>query len=421
MGFIEILNEFLSKEGNSLLIKGKPGAGKTTLALNLALNCLKNNRKVFYFSTRISPIKLVRHFPNFKEILYSQIVTVDSRLMALSTFLGSALTYIKEEKSLVIFDSWDSMVKEQEKRERLKAEKAICTAAEESKSNLIFISEEPESTTIDYLVDGIVNLHYNFYNGRLLRHAVINKLRGLRITNPIIYFTLSNGEFNEIKSFNLFNITKLSPINVELNGKSIKFFKEFDEVFLDGIKFGSCTLFEVSNKNEEYCLYYLLLPLIFELARRGKIILMGLSLDTPILLLKSMYSLIFPEEEIKRRIIFSYIEHFEDEINNIYLTKKEYSPSLFIHFLNKIPIKNESDFEKFLQLLRAIRERLDILFLITNNKEIYFKRILPYFDYGIKIFTKNENIFLYNKSFGSKIYGITWDKNLNILKLLCIE
>jgi len=90
-------------------------------------------------------------------------------------------------------------------------------------------------------------------------------------------------------------------------------------------------------------------------------------------------------------------------------------------FLNRLPMKNESDFEKFLELLRIIRERQDILFLITNNKEIYFEKTVPYFDHILKIFTKNENIFLYNKNFGTLIYGLTLDRNLNILKLVRIE
>ncbi|MDT7886261.1 MAG: gas vesicle protein GvpD P-loop domain-containing protein, partial [Thermoproteota archaeon] len=152
MRLIETLNNFLSIEGNSLLIKGKPGSGKTTLALTLAYHSLKNNRKVFYFSTRLSPIKLLTHFPNFKEILYTQVTTKDARLATLSSFLNSILPNIKGEKNLMIFDSWDAMVKEQEKKERLKVEKTIHAIAEESKSNLIFISEEPELTTIDYLV-----------------------------------------------------------------------------------------------------------------------------------------------------------------------------------------------------------------------------------------------------------------------------
>ena len=421
MRLIETLNNFLSIGGNSLLIKGKPGSGKTTLALTLAYHSLKNNRKVFYFSTRLSPIKLLTHYPNFKEILYTQVTTKDARLATLSSFLNSVLPNIKGEKNLMIFDSWDAMVKEQEKKERLKVEKTIHAIAEESKSNLIFISEEPELTTIDYLVDGIVHLHYHFYEGKLIRHAVISKLRGVEVKNPFVYFTLSNGIFTEIESFNLFELVKLSQIKVEESERKIKFFEEFDEIFQGGLKTGSCILFEVNNKTEEFSVCYLLLPLIFGLARMGKIVLVSLSPDTPISLLKSIYKLIFPEEEIKKRIIFSYIENFEDEIKNIYLTKKEPHISSYIFFLNKLPIKNESDFERFLELLRIIRERQDILFLITNNKEIYFEKTVPYFDHILKIFTKNENIFLYNKNFGTLIYGFTLDRNLNILKLVRIE
>ncbi|MGI0032713.1 MAG: gas vesicle protein GvpD P-loop domain-containing protein, partial [Nitrososphaeraceae archaeon] len=56
------LGEFMKNDTYSLLVKGRSGTGKTTLALSI-LRSLKEKNNFFYISTRSSPKQLVEHYP----------------------------------------------------------------------------------------------------------------------------------------------------------------------------------------------------------------------------------------------------------------------------------------------------------------------------------------------------------------------
>ena len=58
----------------------------------------------------------------------------------------------------IVFDSWDALAKELDPKERLRAEKTLIALANNSGAQLVFVSEEPGATTIDYLVDGILEM-----------------------------------------------------------------------------------------------------------------------------------------------------------------------------------------------------------------------------------------------------------------------
>src|ERR1044072_8252608 len=56
------LLQFVKNESYSLLIKGKPGTGKTTFALTL-LDNLNDDSNYFYISTRLSLKQLSLYYP----------------------------------------------------------------------------------------------------------------------------------------------------------------------------------------------------------------------------------------------------------------------------------------------------------------------------------------------------------------------
>ena len=67
----EVIQEFLSSlGGRSLIVKGAPGTGKTTFALEI-LNKYKKKQKVCYISSRVEERSLKKHIPwlDFKILL----------------------------------------------------------------------------------------------------------------------------------------------------------------------------------------------------------------------------------------------------------------------------------------------------------------------------------------------------------------
>src|SRR5208282_2415453 len=64
---LDSLEEFLRTGGNTLLIKGEAGTGKTTLALQL-LKGLSGDGNGVYISARVSERKLHRHSPGSVDL-----------------------------------------------------------------------------------------------------------------------------------------------------------------------------------------------------------------------------------------------------------------------------------------------------------------------------------------------------------------
>jgi KaiC/GvpD/RAD55 family RecA-like ATPase len=191
------LEEFLGKGGNTLLIKGDAGTGKTTLALQL-LRKLARGGQAYYISARVSREKLGRHSPESASAV-EEGGFLDLRLGNSTHMLEQIIKVLRDRaggktKTLVV-DTWDSFAKEMEEKERMKAEKSLMALADASEARIIFVSEEPDRTTMEYLVDGIVMLRRLDEDGLLLREFELTKLRGTPITQHKHLFSLEGGRF----------------------------------------------------------------------------------------------------------------------------------------------------------------------------------------------------------------------------------
>jgi KaiC/GvpD/RAD55 family RecA-like ATPase len=185
-----------------ILIKGAPGTGKTSLATKL----LELVRSGTYISTRVGLEKLAKQSARLRAMDKGgrlQRVSLESRKVDLEDMrLGTAALAMQQviaaslaKKELIVLDSWDTIAKEVDRTERLRMEKTIAAIVDEGASRAIFISEEPELTSTDYLVDAIVTLTRSDLEARRLREIAWEKIRGQAAPARRSLFTLDEGRF----------------------------------------------------------------------------------------------------------------------------------------------------------------------------------------------------------------------------------
>jgi KaiC/GvpD/RAD55 family RecA-like ATPase len=206
VGGVKILSlESLLNPGvRTILVKGEPGTGKTLLGLEL----LRRYGSGVYLSSRVSEQGIFDQYPELRTLLKEGRVKVakpskgasakfeDVRLANAAIVMESILESISKLKEpLLILDSWDTIAKELDKVERMKTEKALVTIADARKAKLVFMSEEPSSTSTDYAVDAIITLKDEMHDGRRARRIEWNKLRGSDIPQKSHLFSLFGARF----------------------------------------------------------------------------------------------------------------------------------------------------------------------------------------------------------------------------------
>jgi KaiC/GvpD/RAD55 family RecA-like ATPase len=249
-----VFEKLFSESVRLILIKGPPGIGKTTLISGL----LDYVGSATYISTRVGLGKLskqnlrLRKLENkgqFDQIsLESASVNYQDMRMGNPSIILQEVSRAAASRELIILDSWDTMAKEIDRVERLRAEKSIAAIIDASHSRLVFVSEEPELTSTDYLVDAIISLRYQEVAGRRLREIVWDKLRGAPIENQRGIYTLDGGRFKVLQKPVLAgrHQKKLVPIpNTPTHYSTGS--KDFDTFLGGGIKKGALIVVEVGD------------------------------------------------------------------------------------------------------------------------------------------------------------------------------
>ncbi len=239
-----------------MIVKGAPGTGKTTFALQLAED-LSDIASSYYLSARISDETLHRQFPWLRERMNqvrlevarsvatppppapagakpkvdrSELTKLEGRIErgeegdetydkvgegqvsegSLLIDLGSDLPEVDlaydavernlPRRTLLLIDSIDAL----SERYGVHASKLINTLqkdlVENSNANVLYVLESASETRLDYLGDGVVALASDGFEGRRIRVMAIEKLRGSEIRQYRYLYTLDGGR---VRAFDL--------------------------------------------------------------------------------------------------------------------------------------------------------------------------------------------------------------------------
>jgi len=245
------LKNFFSADGHSLILRGAPGTGKTTLALEL-LTFFKSSHDAYFISGRIDEQVLKRHLNwiDFNVLLSkgkdygSQLArkgmlsrkeldrlesriedgdetlegdsdpepgsgkvqndtwTIDvTNLLPEIDKLYEKLEITQSGRAIIAIDSVDSLAERYGIAPRRLMHTIQKDLVERSNFNVIFVLETSVSNTLEFMGDGVVSLEMADIGGRRLRLMKLEKLRGQTIWNPIILFSLASGHFDSFIEF----------------------------------------------------------------------------------------------------------------------------------------------------------------------------------------------------------------------------
>ena len=325
----EIRRFLLKDSARSIIVRGKPGTGKTTFCLQ----CLEEiglGRSCFYFSTRVSDTALYSQFGWLKErewrdkildasrgflkalgdepnagldaqkaappkaellaasrellgAMYDETATsagVDrtmlSNLLQQSDMLDLSRLYERIERRLpqpsyVIIDSLDGLAEKYD-LSLPKIAFALQKDLVENSNARILLVLESESRIVDYMVDGVVNMEMGEVDRRRVRELTIEKLRGEQVEQHRYLFTLHGGRFRHFSPFR--PPSSYKPGSWEASPDAAGVFstgtRALDGILGGGYPKGSNVVVELLNNIPEGVYKMVVFPTALNFAKQGR-------------------------------------------------------------------------------------------------------------------------------------------------------
>lgn len=281
----EICNFFKIEEGQTLLIKGLPGTGKTTLALEI-MSALCDEKNGMYVSTRVDPNRLHHTFPWISEIvpINNIINATQSKLIKSlngltsdgSTTYDTVIEFFKiffeeaeeMDNPMIVIDSWDAVMNYTSQilgKAQQSFEQNICEFARDLGVHLIFVSEYDHLMPLDYIVDGVVTMEYFKLVGggdhsretrssgmrtRYAREIRLDKLRGVEIGQKSYTCTLHGGRFQYFQPQEEATDTRIGGEMMRIPDPKENSIStgigDLDQI-IGGFKLGSCNVIEIEH------------------------------------------------------------------------------------------------------------------------------------------------------------------------------
>ncbi|MHA1976886.1 MAG: gas vesicle protein GvpD P-loop domain-containing protein [Candidatus Hodarchaeales archaeon] len=266
----EFSNFSITDKSYSLLIKGLPGTGKSSLALELVVK-LPNS---FFISTRIDPEAIIedslwlndlipknRKYPFFIDATRSGKVSENSSIQKMNfetipEFVQQLFTLGADlSHRIFVIDSWNAVIGNLSDTQIHHWESAIVQRVQGKNDKIIFVEEGIKDSTLDWMVDGHAilskrNIISSHGISRRIRELSFPKMRGIEISNETYLTTLSKGRMKTFPPY------KYRFPAILLKSKTISDSDEqhissgsndFDTLLGGGFQKGSYNLFEVST------------------------------------------------------------------------------------------------------------------------------------------------------------------------------
>ncbi|MFB3764925.1 MAG: gas vesicle protein GvpD P-loop domain-containing protein [Methanotrichaceae archaeon] len=275
----EIRDFFNIERGQTLLIKGLPGTGKTTLALEI-MNALCERNNGLYISTRVDPERLYTTHPWVKGVLPPKNVINATQAKLLESLKSlsrdisdyyAVLDFFKVffdeaeemDNPLIAIDSWDAVLNYTAQfigASQHSFEQNICEFARDLDTHLIFVSEFANVMPLDYIVDGVATMEQIKLQGgsgrdspsdmrmRYARQIRLDKLRGVEIKQKTYTSTLHGGRFRCFKLYGGHQDARIASDGTRIpdpgEDRISTGIPDLDKA-IGGLRYGSCNVIEI--------------------------------------------------------------------------------------------------------------------------------------------------------------------------------
>ncbi|MDE1862775.1 MAG: hypothetical protein KGI33_07675 [Thaumarchaeota archaeon] len=429
------LVQFLRHETYSLLIKGRTGTGKTTLALSI-LKELNINKNCLYISTRVSPEQLIQYHPwveNFAQTKRADgqapgtgkinEIFVDARLDEPGSLFERITNELMDVKApTIIIDTWDAIGSLMDRESLINNAKVLQTWRERARAKLVFVTEVPEDHTLDFLVDGIVELRHRHFNERLIREIFLSKLRGIRITKSLYTFSLNAGFFHSYEHyqpsvfFNLeyfFNPRHLDKTLLKDDRFSTGY-HELDEILGGGFPRGGTVSLELGPQVNAKIAIALLGKIVLKfISNKNKVLVQPFEKASMPYLASLKDNMIIATTSVKKSIQnkAKYQRKPQDVETDIVRIRKRNQRTMLLTILSGeslMPMQAEDQIKTDLELFSRIRSSSDLTVIISRraaeNKHTFVSELA---DIRLNILEVDGTLFLQSESPWSHLYAIS--------------
>jgi KaiC/GvpD/RAD55 family RecA-like ATPase len=388
------LERFVEIGNRSLLVKGRSGTGKETLCFELAGSKVKEYNVIFITRNQTDKI-LYRRFPwitdfiapsNIVEISPEDAVLTDPSFVisAIVNAIANSSKKVKDpflalesvKKPFIILDVWDSVSREMNALDRMRAEKLLTSLAEKYDGFIIFLSEQQDTASLEYLVDGVIETSQRYFKTYRIREVSLEKLKGVPIKRPKIPFTLQNGRFQSFS--NLRSNMKSASMFIPSPDSDARFStgsKDFDLKLNGGFRRGSVIGIEIDSDVDRFAFVPLLSPIALNFMVQNNSVLISSSSDQDVSAVVNYLTPYTNKEALKHFRIFGhtfgtksdYI--IEREGIDFESTNTEWQKTYSNLKENGKPLLMSADYS-FLELAYQSEEKLILKSLIDNSRMV---------------------------------------------------